>query len=365
MKKVLNILKKIIYAIVMLCIFITPFLHKIFDQDFAEIIFYFSIGVFIVVTLFDKDNDLIENCLGTIYICFLFISFFVINYYNTKYNWLWFIFILMLLLIIGGIFLYNKYIKKSEKLTDKLKNSIKKLFYRYCFMFVIADLFYMSFLIHSTFLQIVFGIILLVDDLYNLSKAFLINKEKYIYFLLFDFVVAIFTTVFLIFIIPDKELQNIVISLVSAIYGGLLTLVGVAWTIKKSNDDKNETLILSVKPILYSVNYKNIDSYSNITYAYFYKDMKTDNRRFIGLIKNTDNGIFILKEAYVNDEKYLLNFSVVIEKNNGCEVYLEMNNEALIEKMIIVGTDVMGNNLKFQLILKKDESNIDAIVEIK
>ena len=51
MKKVLNILKKIIYVVVMLCIVITPFLHKIFDQDFAEIIFYFSIGVFIVVTV--------------------------------------------------------------------------------------------------------------------------------------------------------------------------------------------------------------------------------------------------------------------------------------------------------------------------
>ena len=56
-------------------------------------------------------------------------------------------------------------------------------------------------------------------------------------------IIGVGLSVYLIYIIPNKDLQAIVIPIVSAVYGGLITLVGVAWTIKDTNDKRKEDLI--------------------------------------------------------------------------------------------------------------------------
>ena len=58
--------------------------------------------------------------------------------------------------------------------------------------------------------------------------------------MVFDFVLGVGLSIYLIYIIPNEGLQNIIIPIVSAVYGGLLTLVGVAWTIKKSDSDRKQ-----------------------------------------------------------------------------------------------------------------------------
>lgn len=69
-----------------------------------------------------------------------------------------------------------------------------------------------------------------------------------------DFLVGIGLTVYLIYLIPEKELQTIILTIVAALYGGLITLVGVAWTIKKSDKDRKEDEIKHEKPYFPSTN---------------------------------------------------------------------------------------------------------------
>ena len=91
---------------------------------------------------------------------------------------------------------------------------------------------------------------------YNLANVFInkvgtsqtLNKLG----LLQDFIVGLVITVYLIYIIPEefKTLQTIITAVVAAVYGGLLTLTGVAWTIKQSIVVRHDNMRLENVPYL-------------------------------------------------------------------------------------------------------------------
>lgn len=66
--------------------------------------------------------------------------------------------------------------------------------------------------------------------------------------LLFDFLFLVALTILLIRKIEDTNLTNIITTIVSAIYGGLMTLAGVILTINDQKNDKKESRKLSVLP---------------------------------------------------------------------------------------------------------------------
>ena len=104
MKKFLKIVDKVLFILILLSIFVIPFLNNFLNKNIAQVIFYFSIGIFIVLKFFEKNSSWKEKIIGIIIIGFIFISIFVINYYHAKYNWLWFAFGCILLLIPGTFF---------------------------------------------------------------------------------------------------------------------------------------------------------------------------------------------------------------------------------------------------------------------
>ena len=93
----------------------------------------------------------------------------------------------------------------------------------------------------------ILGVITLIKIFYGLSVTFLGKKQKNAILdisIVFDFLLGVGLTVYLIYLIPDEfnNLQTIVTAIIAAVYGGLLTLVGVAWTIKKGDKDRKEDL---------------------------------------------------------------------------------------------------------------------------
>ena len=69
----------------------------------------------------------------------------------------------------------------------------------------------------------------------NLARTFTYPKAKTGFLrwgLLQDFIVGVGLSIYLIYIIPNTKVKEIVIPIIAAIYGGLITLVGVAWTIQ-------------------------------------------------------------------------------------------------------------------------------------
>lgn len=148
----------------------------------------------------------------------------------------WLIFAAIFLAIPFGVGSFSVWAKKQLKVrltveqerAANLKLGLLMLFYWLC------DLFYMAFILDSLTLKFIFGGLIMLIIFYNLSKAFISGAPHFKWGLIQDFVVGVGMSIYLIYIIPNADLKAIVIPVISAVYGGLITLVGVAWTIRHS-----------------------------------------------------------------------------------------------------------------------------------
>ena len=61
-------------------------------------------------------------------------------------------------------------------------------------------------------------------------------------FLPFDLILGMGLSIYLIYIVPDDSLREIIIAIVASVYGGLLALTGVAWTIRHENIVRQDEL---------------------------------------------------------------------------------------------------------------------------
>ncbi len=92
----------------------------------------------------------------------------------------------------------------------------------------------------------------LIKMIYNVASVLVNRKDATAYpnFLIIgDFVLSFLLLTLLIYKIPDQTLQTIVIALSAALIGGLLTLLGVIMTIKKSDKDRIEDEIKKARPV--------------------------------------------------------------------------------------------------------------------
>lgn len=131
------------------------------------------------------------------------------------------------------------------------KNFIISSIMEFCGL-VLSILCVVFFFVGQTMLTYLFGafgiLFIIAFVLFSLVSAQ--NKRLYDYlFIGFDFFVSVVVCAFMIANIKDDKIQTIVLSLAAAIYGGLLTLIGVAWTIKKSDKDRKEEEIKKERPV--------------------------------------------------------------------------------------------------------------------
>lgn len=161
--------------------------------------------------------------------------------------WRWLIF--WSVIVIFPIAFYNLacIAKRGRNLTEKQKKILAANAIKYTLFYWFCDLFFMSFIIDNLVCKFIFGGLVVLIVLYNLSMAFLKqtvkNGNKLLKLgLLQDFVVGIGMSIWLIYLIPNSDLQTIAMTMVAAVYGGLFTLVGVAWTIRKGDKDRKEDL---------------------------------------------------------------------------------------------------------------------------
>lgn len=276
------------------------------------------------------------------------------------YKWLIFA-IFFILIPIGFVNLkllnYKKvnFTKEQEK-SINLKLGLGILFYW------LVDLFYMAFILDSLFLKFVFGGLIMLIVFFNLSKAFINGSSQPNWWLLQDFIVGVGMSIYLIYIIPNEDLKNVVIPIVSAVYGGIITLVGVAWTIRKADNDRKSDERKSICPIIYPYNRNNIVDYKQLGDMMF-EDEDTDNYHYLGVIKNTDNGIFIIRELIVDDNIFKVKYGDVLDKNKFSQIILKTDKGLSYNNVILSGTDIKGNVIQYRLTLDLKESEILKIEE--
>lgn len=280
----------------------------------------------------------------------------------------WIAFILIFIFIPFAIASFKVYVNKHIDFTptEEQKKIANQNMVKYILFYWLCDIFYLACFNNWLIMKFIIGVLLMVIVFYSLTVSFLSSTPKN-FILKFgfiqDFIVGIGLSIYLIYIIPCDEIKEIVIPIVSALYGGILTLVGVAWTIKQNNIDRKNEKRLSVKPLIYPLSCLSDYDYKNAVDLDFIKDDNTKVKNIIGVIENSDNGILIIESAIVNGEEYKLFNKAVIAKNKAAHVLVYAEKEIDIETIYVIGKDVLGNTIKYKLILNKEKHDIDSIIE--
>lgn len=226
-------------------IVILPFLHSYVPLQIAQSLWFPACALYLVFwaiglriekfSFEDPREDFIANW-GLFSAIPITLSVFVFSYYEIHYIWCWVIF--TMIFIATPVFLFNLYsldLKVNDRSLSE-KNRLAKDTLKSVLFLWIVDLFYMSIFnqwLKSTYF---FGIIAVVFLFYNVTHAFLKGFKTLQFLLPFEFLLGVGATVYLIYIIPDESLQEIILSVVTSVLGGLLALVGVAWTIRSTNE---------------------------------------------------------------------------------------------------------------------------------
>jgi len=353
-----------------------------------QIIWYLSSALFIS-SCFNKNliNGKMSNkCNNILDIAFviailaIFGGIFVIKTYETNFNWHWYAFVMIGVLASCGTACFavldwersDKSIKEKKEIIDI---SSKVLSYA-----CLVDLFYLSLFIGNLTFKFIIEIIFVAFMLYSLAGAFVtssfMRKAKLAKcVILVEFVSLIVLTILLIDMIPEDyhNIQTIASTIVAAVYGGLLTLVGVAWTIRKGEKDRRNDLKQRDKekaederrryvPYIRLIRVGKADCFSNASVTNSIELHSLSERCFFAYtindfnIKNISESNVILVGVKLNDKLYSFSNDNIIEKNTVCNIQTTRNFEYASEKPLkelsIVLEDIVGN--KYEVICNLD-----------
>lgn len=372
---------RIISAVILTIILVVPFLSKVIDHSLAKWLWYPSCFAFIVLLIFDRclrkkpvfKTPIFEFWCKVGEYCLLPVmsSFFVFQYYNIDNIWLWVIFAMVAIAV--PIFFFASFLfvdsqnQRSQKQIDRdIAELVKSIF-----LYWLYDLFYMSIFNNWTILTYVFGIISLVIIFINLAKTFL-NGDKILQLLLpFDLLVGIGLIAYLIYIVPNKILQGIILSITASVLGGLLALLGVAWTIRHTNKLRQEDLrrieaerkeeerkkhipyirisydkeippIVANAHITKGLNLQVAEDVAKLTGKVFYSINVRDFN-----IKNVSSANIIIKGVRFHGKYYEFSQAEILEPGVCCQVKTTNNWHVpmpKIEKSIsLIVSDILGN----------------------
>ncbi len=285
------------------------------------------------------------------------------------FSWHWFVFGLVAVIIPFAFIHFQLCIQKKFAFTDEQKKNASVVTVKYVLYFWFLDCLYMTIFNQWKVWIYILGIITLVKIFYNLAITFLGKKQKNIILdisLVFDFLLGIGLTVYLIYLIPEslQNLQTIVTTIVAAVYGGLLTLVGVAWTIRKGDKDRNDDLKRrdeekteeARKQFVPYVKMAYAETVAGSVNASAHSNLQLNNlksKNFYSFtisnfyIKNISNSNIILLGIFINDNYFEFSNDKLVEKDTACQVQTTRNweyaSEKPLKKLTLVIADVLDN----------------------
>lgn len=172
-------------------------------------------------------------------------------------------------------------------------------------------------------------IFLVVSVLSSISNGLFESKSilKVFWFVL-DCMSLIALTIFLIYSIPItfENLQTIVTTIVAAIFGGVLTLAGVAWTIKRSDLIKRQDEIKRAKPIF---TFDKVDSHTNERqhkHCIVKSDKAEYRNKLLFLVENSEHATFYLSRLHHDGKWFEIEGNKIVLPNGICHVISEFND---------------------------------------
>lgn len=379
-KKIFGIIWKMIIFFSSLLLFVIPFLNKIMSTNLAQYVWY-PIFVFWILYSFIKKNIKEEKTLLTVFrkggifgVLFVVLSIFVFRYYEIDYIWKWVIFIVMAVYfpVLFYLLFKEEIVKNKDKEQHEIlqKNLLKNILLFWCY-----DLTYLAIFNHQFWATIILGTLAVAFVFYDLTNLFLSNERTLHFFVALKLVVTLCASAYLIYIIPDSDFQNIILTIIAAVYGGVFTLVGVAWSFRKGDlDRKNDLRRIDMErkeeerkkhmPYIKVVFGKEADCEAHACIHKGIdlskgKDKKLlENNFFYQItikdffVKNISEYSIILKGVNFIDRFYLFKESIILEKGEICKIRTTDNWSIVLSKeekyLEIIASDILGNDYVFK-----------------
>lgn len=387
-KAVYGIIRKLILIILLIVFFVVPFLNSCLNNFIAKCIWYPSmvvIAILLIRVAFRNDKlNRIETVVDHVgkwsfwVPLFIFLSIFVLRYYKITYVWLWVIFFVVaiyMLFFFLSLFSFNL---KHHELTQKEKQKLSINVVKYILLYWLFDLTYMGIFNNWFWITIIFGTLAVTLVFYNLALALFNIVESLRIWLVFELLFGMGTAVYLIYIIPNQSLQSILVAIVAALFGGLFTLIGVAWTIKKGDIDRKEDE--RKKNIPYMKVVQGIKGSSEVC-ARIYKGLDLSNATELEkveenslylitikdcIMKNISESNIILQGMFFGDKRYDFSEQVILEKGEVCKIRTTGNHciavPNLESTLNLIVKDTMDN--VYSIECKLNYAPVDRVMTI-
>ena len=273
----------------------------------------------------------------------------------------WISFALIFILIPVGMVHLKNWALKDKELTEKQKTYSNEVIIKYTLFYWLCDMFYMSCFIKNLICQFTFGGLIMIIIMMSVSSSIATPKIKNSFDkwgILHDFIIGVGISIYLVYLIPNTILQTIVITIVSAIYGGLITLVGVAWTIRKADDDRKNDEINKARPLFSFSNI--IDEKSIKESKHFCYSSNNDITNFLTnigiIIENSNNSTLQMKCVYHGGYRFELKGNNIVLPSNYCYVSICAN---VTEKdfVILEVSDCLNNIFYYKIDIKNYSSD--------
>lgn len=144
-------------------------------------------------------------------------------------------------------------------------------------------------------------------------------------------------------------LVDIIVPLLAALIGGGITMGGVAHTIKHEHKNTLEQTRKAAKPWIFSLDmHEHFDKKNTGTIRLEGNSPLGGNATIEFILRNTDNGIGIIKKFVTKNNEYLPIIGRILDKNSTNTVIVNLNKEENLEDMLFIISDVYGNEYKYQ-----------------
>ena len=161
----------------------------------------------------------------------------------------WIIFAALIVLIPVGFGYFGVLCTKKFNPNEQQKKNMNVTLGKATLLFWLYDLLFMAIFNQWRVMIYIFGLLSIVIIFTNIIGVFLSENKLLNKMISFDLLVGAGLSVYLIYILPNEQLKTIVTAVVAALYGGILTLVGVAWTIRHSDKERKDEEKKKAKPI--------------------------------------------------------------------------------------------------------------------
>ena len=387
-KMICKILRRVILLLSMLTFFIIPFLNSYFDSFTAQCIWYPALTVMVVLSIresYRKDESGSEESVvdhvgkwSLWTILFTFLSVFVIRYYDITYIWLWVIFGVVAIYTFLFFLSLLSYNLKQRELTKEERQKISINIVKYILLYWLFDLTYMGIFNGWFWATIIFGSLAVTFVFYNLVLAFFNIVESLRVWLVLELLFGMGIAIYLIYIIPNETLRSIIVAIVAAVFGGMFTLIGVAWTFRKGDIDRKEDE--RKKNIPYMKVVHAIKESSEVC-ACIYKGLDLSNEKELEkvertslylitiqdcIMKNISERNIILQGMFFDDKRYDFTDPVILEKGEVCKIRTTGNHSIAVPNLentlSIIVNDTMDN--VYSIECKLNYVSVDRVMTI-